>query len=423
MLGDIPGAAALRHLFVTQDYPPDLGGMARRHVELCRRFAPQPVTVSTVTAESDGQEFDRNESYPIFRQRFRAAGAKLFVNQLRWAGDVHRWCRGGGGLVHLGNIRPCGYAVGLGTLVTRTPYLIYVNGGDLLRERRFAAQAARRWSGRQLYSNALGIVANSGWTADLARDTIARFAARPVPVAAIDLGTDPVFFSPGRDTGQLRRRLGLGDAPLLLTVARLVPHKGQDIVIRALAALASQTPELRYLVVGEGHDRRRLEALAREVGVADRVIFAGALSDVEIAEAYATATLYVALSRVDNEINVEGFGISFIEAAASGTASVAGDSGGVRSAVRDGETGLIVPPADVDAAAAAVRQLLADEGRRRRLGAAARLAAETHFTWDRVARETMAFIRLAFETRGANGGRPLPPGVAPQRGSGGSARG
>jgi phosphatidylinositol alpha-1,6-mannosyltransferase len=391
----------MRHLFVTQDYPPDLGGMARRHVELCRRFSPENVTVSTVGAGPGAPDFDRAEDYTIARQPFAAAEAKRFFNQLRWSRSIDRWCRNGGGLVHLGNVRPCGYAVGLGTLITGTPYLVYVNGGDLLRERRFALQAARRWSGRLLYSRALGIVANSRWTADLARDTLARFAARPVPVAAIDLGTDPEFFSPRRDTGALRRRLGLGGAPLLLTVARLVPHKGQDIARRALATLARDFPDLRCLLVGEGHDRQRLEALALELGMGDRVVFAGILSDDEIAEAYATATLYVGLSRIDNEVDVEGFGISFIEAAASGVPAVAGDSGGILSAVRDGETGLVVPPTDVGAVSAAVRMLLTDTSRRTAMGVAARRAAETHFTWDRVARETLDFAGSLTLERGS----------------------
>ena len=383
----------MRHLFVTRDYPPDLGGMARRHVELCRRFTPDEVSVSTIAAGAAGLEFDRLESYPIARQPFSADEAKLLVNQMRWARCIDRWCRGGGGLIHLGNIRPCGYAVGLGTLLTGTPYLIYVNGGDLLRERRFARQAARRWSGRRLYSRALGIVANSRWTADLASETLALFGARPVPIAAIDLGTDPDFFSPRRDTGALRRRLGLGNAPLLLTVARLVPHKGHDIALRALSELSHELRDLRLMLVGEGHDRPRLETLARDLGVADRVIFAGVLTDDEIAEAYATATLYLGLSRIDNAIDVEGFGISFIEAAASGIPAVAGDSGGVRSAVRDGETGLVVPPTDIEAVTAAVRGLLTDTERRKAMGACARRAAEAHFNWDRVARETLDFAR------------------------------
>jgi len=389
----------MRQLFVTQDYPPDLGGMARRHVELCRRFPAEELTVSTIAAGPAGPQFDRGESYPIVRQPYPAAGAKLLVNQVRWSWSIDRWCRNGGGIVHLGNIRPCGYAVGLGTLLTGTPYLIYVYGGDLLRERRFATQAARRWSGRHLYSRARGIVAISRWTAALARETVALFGAREVPVATIDLGTDPEFFSPRKDVGALRQRLGLGDAPLLLTVARLVPHKGQDIALRVLAALSREFPDLRYLLVGEGHDQQRLQALARDLGVAERAIFAGALTDDEIAEAYATATLYLGLSRIDNEINVEGFGISFIEAAASGTPSVAGDSGGVRSAVRDGETGLVVPPTDVQAVTAAVRLLLVDADRRREMAAAARKAVETHYTWDRVARETLDFTQQVLESR------------------------
>ena len=94
---------------------------------------------------------------------------------------------------------------------------------------------------------------------------------------------------------------------------------------------------------------------------------------------------------MDRIINVEGFGISFLEAAASGIPAVAGDSGGVRSAVRDGETGLVVPPTDIGSIAAAIASLLRDEPRRLAMGRAARLAVETHYNWDRVARDTREF--------------------------------
>ena len=158
-----------------------------------------------------------------------------------------------------------------------------------------------------------------------------------------------------------------------------------------IAALAPDFPALHYLVVGGGRDRARLEALARSFGLGDRVVFAGMLNDDEIAEAYATATVYVGPSRLDRGINVEGFGISFIEAAASGTPSVAGDSGGVRSAVRDGETGFVVPPEDIGAIASAIRILLTDDERRTAMGRAARASVEEHYNWARVARETRAF--------------------------------
>jgi phosphatidylinositol alpha-1,6-mannosyltransferase len=175
----------------------------------------------------------------------------------------------------------------------------------------------------------------------------------------------------------------------MLTVARLVAHKGQDVAIRALALLPA---DVHYLIVGSGPDEPRLRSLAAQVGVADRVTIAGALDDADVAEAYATASVYVGLSRRDGDVSVEGFGISFVEAGASGTPSVAGDSGGVRAAVRDGETGIVVAPTDPIAAATAIGALLANEARRAAMGAAARRAVETYYNWDRVARDTMAFV-------------------------------
>ena len=174
-------------------------------------------------------------------------------------------------------------------------------------------------------------------------------------------------------------------------MARLIPHKGQDVVLRALAALTTEYPTLRYAIIGTGPDEPRLRKLADDLKVSDRVIFAGALSDDEVAEAYATSTVYLGLSRLDRSIDAEGFGISFLEAAASGVPIIAGDSGGVRSAVRDGENGVIVAPEDVTVVVEALRTYLSDAERRTRTGRAGRALVETYFNWDRVARDTRNF--------------------------------
>jgi phosphatidyl-myo-inositol dimannoside synthase len=376
----------VRHLFVTQDYAPDRGGMARRHVELARRWPGGTMAVSTVAAAAPAD--DAAHRVAVLRQPFGFREANRFARQVQWA----RWLTrnmDGVALLHCGNIRPVGYAVWWAARRTRTPYLVYVNGGDLLREKVKARGWLKRASGRRILGDAAGIVANSAWSADVTRDVMRLMGVTaPPPVTVIDLGTDPEHFHPSRDTGALRARLGIGSAPLVLTVARLVPHKGQDVGIRAVAALATEVPALRYLLVGEGHDESRLRALAADLGVADRVIFAGPLSDADVAEAYATATVYLGASRLDRGVNVEGFGISFVEAGASGTPAVAGDSGGVRSAVRHGETGFVVPPDDVSAISVALRTLLTDGTRREAMGRAARVAVEQYYNWDRVARET-----------------------------------
>ena len=384
----------MNHLFVTQDFAPDLGGMARRHVELARRFGDDEETMSVSTVAAEGaRELDAAEGFRIHRQPFPFAGAKKFSNQIRWA----KWLTSGHAppfdVLHCGNIRPAGYPVAWVHHTRGTPYLIYVNGRDLLVERAKCARSPlKRRTARYILGQAAGIVATSKWVGQLASEVMADVGiGNPPPVAALDLGTDPVHFHPSRDTGALRRRWGVGDAPLLLTVARLVPHKGQDMGIRALSMLARDFPALRYIIVGEGPDEQRLRALARELGVDGRVGFVGAMRDDELPEAYATSTIYLGASRVDREVSVEGFGISFLEAAASGVPSVAGDSGGVRSAVRDGETGLLVPPTDAEAIVEALQSLLLNPERRAQMGRAARHAVETHYNWDRVARDTREF--------------------------------
>ena len=181
----------MKHLFVTQDYAPDLGGMARRHVELCRRFADGDTTmeVSTVSAEN-AAAFDSSERYAINRQPFPFSRAKVFANQLRWG----RWLSARAArdidVLHCGNIRPVGYAVLLAHLRRRVPFLVYVNGGDLLKEQAgIAASARKRFGARHILGAASGIVATSAWVAGLAADVMQQLGiARSPPIGAFDLG-------------------------------------------------------------------------------------------------------------------------------------------------------------------------------------------------------------------------------------------
>ncbi len=394
---------ALRNIFVTQNFPPESGGMARRHAELVRRYG-EPMDVSTV-ARDDAGSLDASAQYRIERQDFPASSAKLFANEIRWGRWLAQRCAAEVDVIHCGEIRPVGYAVWWAHKRTRVPYVIYVNGGDLLRERR---KTARHWTKRvsayRLFSDTAGIVANSEWSAALTRDIMREIGvAAPPPVAAIDLGTDPDQFHASRATGRLRTQLNIGDAPIIISVARLVPHKGQDTAIQSLAELGVEFPRLQYVIVGKGDDEARLRALASTLNVADRVHFVGQLNDAELAEAYATSTVYVGLSRLDNEINVEGFGISFVEAAASGLPVVAGDSGGVRSAVRDGETGLVVAPVDTAAAAGAIGRIIRDASLRERMSAAGRASVESHYNWDRVAAQTREFVHDCISRYPASG--------------------
>ncbi|HVH81705.1 MAG TPA: glycosyltransferase family 4 protein, partial [Stellaceae bacterium] len=163
-------------------------------------------------------------------------------------------------------------------------------------------------------------------------------------------------FSPGPKPEYLIDRHGLRSKTVLLTVGRLNATergKGHDRVIAVLPTLAASRRDILYLIVGTGSDQVRLEALARELGVAERVVFAGAVGSDELPDYYRSADLFVMPSVQ------EGFGIVLLEAAASGLRVVAGNTDGSADALADGRLGRLVDPFDQDALVDAIEQMLA----------------------------------------------------------------
>jgi len=235
-------------------------------------------------------------------------------------------------------------------------------------------------------------IAVSRYTRDLARRK-ALNAQIEVVLPGIDQGPESAPPPP------------LGRKPLLVTVARLADrYKGHDVVLRALPTVLAAVPEARWLVVGDGPLRAELEALAGELGVAERVSFLGRLTDEERDQALDRAAVFVMPSRLPpHGDGGEGFGIAYLEAALRGVPSVAGNVGGSVDAVVDGETGLLVYAASPEAVAGAVIALLTDEPRRRQMGLAAWQRART-FTWGRMAEEVDLVLQRAVAGR-APGGR------------------
>jgi phosphatidylinositol alpha-1,6-mannosyltransferase len=183
---------------------------------------------------------------------------------------------------------------------------------------------------------------------------------------------------------ELRARHRLAGRRVLLTVGRLVERKGHDLVIRALPAILRAAPDTVYLVVGNGPTQDRLRALAAGSGVAASVVFCGAVPDRELAAYYTACDLFVMPSREVGG-DVEGFGITFMEAAACGRPSIGGRTGGCGEAVLDGATGLLVDPGSPDDLAAAVLSLLGQPDLARRMGAAARRRVVADFQYAQIA--------------------------------------
>ena len=379
------GLPERRSLFVTQDFPPDRGGIARLYGELCMRLPH--VEVSTVAGGDaclDG--------LPVHRMSFPLGHAHRPANILRWA----RWARDhvrrrGISLLHVGNIRPAGYVAALLRRDMGIPYIVYTHGKDLLKERR---KGTHRWivraGTREILGNAAAIVANSAATARLACDILSGLGRTDTcpRVHVVHPGADPTRFRPNVEGASAWRREVAGDGPLLLSVARLVRRKGIDTVIEALPAILTGHPTTTYAVVGTGPDLERLRTLARTLGVSDHVQFVGDVEDVDLPACYAAADLFLLPTReIPAADEVEGFGIAYVEAAAACVPSIAAHTGGVADAVSHGVSGVLVAPDSPDAVAAAAVRLLSNPVLRARLGRNGRAMVQQVLNWDRAAAE------------------------------------
>ena len=377
------------HLLLTYDFPPIGGGISRWMAELAKRYPPGSLIVSTgqngPAAESDASFPNRIDRLPTPARRLRTIQGILLwsrrVAVLARSNDAEFiWC---------GNIKPAAYPARWTMERTGTPFGILMHGGDLLILQHQVHQSAiKRRTAAALLSSAAVLVANSAWTRDRCVNLLGELEidASPDRVRVVPLGADHAFFRPGLDPHDVRARYGLEPGRWLLSVARLTRHKGIDTALQALARLAPRYPDLRYAVVGTGEEHGALAAEARELGVADRVRFLTDVPDRDLPALYNGAAIYLGVSRL-MEQRVEGFGISLAEASACGVPVIAGRSGGIPEAVRDGETGLLVDAEQVEPVSQAIERLLRDEALRARLGAAGRRAVESHYNWDRVARD------------------------------------
>ena len=356
-----------RHLLVTNDFPPKVGGIQNYLWELWRRLPPDQVMVHT-TPHKDSAAFDAAQPFPVIRSRepWLLPGPHLVrrVNRLAQ--------RHGARLVVIDPALPAG-------LVGRSlnlPYAVVVHGAEVAIPGRLPGTQQML---RRVLDGASGVIAAGSY---------------PATECERVLGGSPQTFviPPGVDTGRfqpideservaVRDRLGLRpDAPTVVSVSRLVPRKGMDTLVRAAGVLAESHPDLQVVIAGDGRDRRRLNRLADRSRAPVTLI--GRLDDENIPALYGCADVFAMLCRTRwRGLEQEGFGIVFLEAAATGVPQVAGSSGGAHEAVSHHVTGIVLEEATADSAARAIGALLDDGDRRREMGAAARRRAASTFSY------------------------------------------
>lgn len=355
-----------RHLLVTNDFPPKVGGIQSYLWELWRRLPAADVTV-LAPAWHGASAWDAAQPFRVERAQHKVLlPTPRLRRRIDELGDAI-----GAELVLLDPALPLGV---LGPRL-RHPYGVVLHGAEVAVPGRLPAAAGLL---AHVLRGARLVVAAGGYPLAEAE----RAARRRLPSVMVPPGVDIDRFRPlgAGERAAARRHFDLpADAVVALGLSRLVPRKGFDTLLRAAGRLASAHPGLVMAIGGSGRDRPRLERVATEAGAPAR--FLGRVSDADLPALYGCADVFAMLCR--NRwagLEQEGFGIVFLEAAAAGVAQVAGRSGGSHEAVVDGKTGYVVD--DLAGAERALARLLEDPGLRSALGRAARARVTAECTYD-----------------------------------------
>jgi phosphatidylinositol alpha-1,6-mannosyltransferase len=374
-------------LLVTNDFPPRVGGIQRTLEALVRELPPDRVGVfcpaAPDTASPDASAYDADAPFRVFRQPEAFLWPTPDV-----ASRVGRAARRlGADVVLFGATYPLAL---LGPRLARRglPYLAAAHGfeywlsiapGTHALMRRATSRAAR-----------VAVMCS----AFIAR-TVRTAVPDGVPVSVLYPGADVERFRPGLETADIRRSLGIDDRPLVVCVSRLVPRKGQDVLIRSLPAIRRRVPDATLLIVGGGPYETRLKTLAVSAPRGS-VLFAGQVGEQDLPRYYAVGDVFAMPCRTRAAgLEVEGWGNVFVEAAACGRPVVVGDSGGARETLVDGETGLLVDGRSVDDVAAAVGTLLAEPGLAAKMGEAGRERVARSYAWPAITERLVDWLRLA----------------------------
>ncbi|MFD5317307.1 glycosyltransferase family 4 protein [Streptomyces sp. NPDC127098] len=369
-------------LIVTNDFPPRPGGIQSFLHNMARRLDPNRVVVYASTWKRDAEgrrataDFDAEQAFPVFRDRTTMllptpAVTRRATALLRDHDCTAVWF---GAAAPLGLMAPALRAAGAERLVATT------HGHE--------AGWAQLPGARQLLRRIGEHTDTVTYLGEYTRSRIARALSREAAGRMVQLppGVDEKTFHPDSGGAAVRAALGLTDRPVVVCVSRLVPRKGQDTLIRAMPRILAAEPDAVLLIVGGGPYRGDLERLAADLDVAASVRFTGAIPWSELPAHFGAGDVFAMPCRTRRGgLDVEGLGIVYLEASATGLPVVAGDSGGAPDAVLDGETGWVVRGGAESAPAETadrVVTLLRDPELRRRMGERGRAWIEERWRWD-----------------------------------------
>ncbi len=376
-------------LLLTDLYPPFVGGSAVLYENLYSRLADRTVVVLTDEVMSAGPDTRRGNVWIERRAIASACWGLIRFSALRhhWkvASHIKALADRKHTFVHCGRILPEGLAAWLARKRRGPRYACFAHGEDLTMQLNSSREL--RMLTYRVAHGASAIFCNSNNTAGMVRD----LGVRDERIRVIHPGVDPDEFRPGIDGSAFRQRYAPDGEPFMLSIGRLEPRKGFDLTIRAIAKLRERIPKVRYLIVGGGQDSDRLASLVRDLKVEENVFMTGKVPGGDLPRYYAACDVFVHPNRIEG-VDLEGFGIVFLEAAATERVTIGGDSGGVPEAIAQNKTGLLVSGTDVNELASAMERLITSPQLREEMGKRGRQRVLEGFTWDAAAAKMAAAL-------------------------------
>jgi phosphatidyl-myo-inositol dimannoside synthase len=375
-----------RVLLVTNDFPPRLGGIQSYLAELVTRLATTGEHTLTVYTPQwkDAETFDaRAAGYHVVRH----PGTLMLPVPTVDARMRRLIAEHGIDTVWFGAAAPLGLLAHRARQAGATRVLASTHGHEV------------GWSMLPLARSVLRRIGeDSDVVTFVSRYTRGRFASAFGPQAALEHlppGVDTERFRPDPvSRAELRTRYGLGQRPTVVCLSRLVPRKGQDVLIRALPSIRQRVDGAALVIAGGGPYLAALRQLAECFGVGDHVTFTGGVPAADLPAYHAMADVFAMPCRTRGAgLDVEGLGIVFLEASATGVPVIAGSSGGAPETVRHNKTGMVVDGRSVNQVADAVTELLADPDRAAAMGAAGRDWVTAQWRWDDLAGRLAELIR------------------------------
>lgn len=366
---------ATHTLVITNDFPPRDGGIQTFIYELVKRFEADSITVLASDYEG-AAAFDAEQNFRVVRANTQTLlptrGTRSLASQLVVETGATQVVFGAAAplgllarpLRELGVDRIVGITHGheAGWAITPITRQLLRTIGDNVDHLTFLGDYTKSKIG--------GVLSES-----------ARAQMRQLAPAV-----DPDVFHPRNKQNaiQLREQFNLKDKRIIVCVSRLMERKGQDALLKAMPIILEEVPDAHLVIVGGGAFESRLHSLAQKLAITDHVTFTGKVPYADLPTWYAVGDVFAMPCRTRNGgWDVEGLGIVFLEASATGLPVIAGDSGGAPDAVRDGQTGIVVDGTDVQCVAATVTEILADPDRAARMGNAGREWVLSNWTWDR----------------------------------------